>query len=132
MFFRKSRGAGDGPVTVSGKGLLTKPLERSPSSLHKPFQPKTFLKQACATCPPPPTTIQTPSSTSSPGRSCSRWSPAIICIFNHLLIQYYTVIVQGIACQQKGYILRGKITDPSGTAKLSFELEVFFNQMMTE
>ena len=31
---------------------------------------------------------------------------------------------QGIACQQKGYILRGKITDPSGTAKLSFELEV--------
>ena len=32
--------------------------------------------------------------------------------------------IQGIACQQKGYILRGKITDPSGTAKLSFELEV--------
>ena len=52
--------------------------------------------------------------------------------FHHLLIQYYTVIVQGIACQQKGYILRGKITDPSGTAKLSFELEVSFNQMMTE
>ena len=36
-------------------------------------------------------------------------------------------MVQGIACQQKGYILRGKITDPSGTAKLSFELEVSFN-----
>ena len=34
------------------------------------------------------------------------------------------MILQGIACQQKGYILRGKITDPSGTAKLSFELEV--------
>ena len=31
---------------------------------------------------------------------------------------------QGIQCQQKGYILRGKITDPSGLAKLSFELEV--------
>ena len=36
-------------------------------------------------------------------------------------------MVQGIACQQKGYILRGKITDPSGTAKLSFELEVSLN-----
>ena len=36
----------------------------------------------------------------------------------------YTDNPQGIACQQKGYILRGKITDPSGTAKLSFELEV--------
>jgi hypothetical protein len=32
--------------------------------------------------------------------------------------------VQGIQCQQKGYILRGKINDPSGLAKLSFELEV--------
>lgn len=34
------------------------------------------------------------------------------------------LMFKGIACQQKGYILRGKITDPSGTAKLSFELEV--------
>jgi hypothetical protein len=34
------------------------------------------------------------------------------------------VNVQGIQCQQKGYILRGKINDPSGLAKLSFELEV--------
>ena len=39
-------------------------------------------------------------------------------------------VAQGIACQQKGYILRGKITDPSGTAKLSFELEVSF--LLTE
>jgi len=34
------------------------------------------------------------------------------------------LISKGIPCQQKGYILRGKITDPSGLAKLSFELEV--------
>eukprot|EP00092_Neocalanus_flemingeri_P022013 GFUD01023872.1.p1 GENE.GFUD01023872.1~~GFUD01023872.1.p1 ORF type:complete len:648 (+),score=230.42 GFUD01023872.1:32-1975(+) len=34
------------------------------------------------------------------------------------------LMFKGIACQQKGYILRGKITDPSGLAKLSFELEV--------
>ena len=33
-------------------------------------------------------------------------------------------MLQGIQCQQKGYILRGKISDPSGMAKLSFELEV--------
>ncbi|TRY75718.1 hypothetical protein TCAL_08671 [Tigriopus californicus] len=31
---------------------------------------------------------------------------------------------KGIPCQQKGYILRGKIKDQSGMAKLSFELEV--------
>lgn len=31
---------------------------------------------------------------------------------------------KGIPCQQKGYILRGKIKDNSGMAKLSFELEV--------
>jgi len=31
---------------------------------------------------------------------------------------------KGIKCQQKGYILRGKIRDASGFAKLSFELEV--------
>ena len=31
---------------------------------------------------------------------------------------------KGIRCQQKGYILRGKIRDSSGFAKLSFELEV--------
>ena len=30
----------------------------------------------------------------------------------------------GIPCQQKGYILRGKIKDESGMAKMSFELEV--------
>jgi len=34
------------------------------------------------------------------------------------------LMFKGIACQQKGYILRGKISDPSGLAKLSFELEV--------
>jgi len=34
------------------------------------------------------------------------------------------LMCKGIHCQQKGYILRGKIIDPSGTAKLSFELEV--------
>jgi len=34
------------------------------------------------------------------------------------------LVFKGIACQQKGYILRGKINDPSGLAKLSFELEV--------
>jgi maternal embryonic leucine zipper kinase len=34
------------------------------------------------------------------------------------------LMCKGIQCQQKGYILRGKIIDPSGTAKLSFELEV--------
>jgi maternal embryonic leucine zipper kinase len=34
------------------------------------------------------------------------------------------LISKGIPCQQKGYILRGKISDPSGLAKLSFELEV--------
>ena len=34
------------------------------------------------------------------------------------------LMFKGISCQQKGYILRGKITDPSGLAKLSFELEV--------
>jgi len=34
------------------------------------------------------------------------------------------LVFKGIPCQQKGYILRGKITDPSGLAKLSFELEV--------
>jgi len=34
------------------------------------------------------------------------------------------LMFKGIQCQQKGYILRGKITDPSGMAKLSFELEV--------
>lgn len=31
---------------------------------------------------------------------------------------------KGIPCQQKGYILRGKIKDSTGFAKLSFELEV--------
>ena len=35
-----------------------------------------------------------------------------------------SLMFKGIACQQKGYIIRGKITDPSGLAKLSFELEV--------
>ena len=35
-------------------------------------------------------------------------------------------VILGIQCQQKGYILRGKIIDPSGTAKLSFELEVLY------
>lgn len=34
------------------------------------------------------------------------------------------LMFKGIQCQQKGYILRGKINDPSGLAKLSFELEV--------
>ena len=34
------------------------------------------------------------------------------------------LMLKGISCQQKGYILRGKISDPSGLAKLSFELEV--------
>merc|ERR1719510_455087 len=34
------------------------------------------------------------------------------------------LIAKGIPCQQKGYILRGKIKDASGMAKLSFELEV--------
>ena len=34
------------------------------------------------------------------------------------------LVYKGVAVQQKGYILRGKITDPSGLAKLSFELEV--------
>jgi len=34
------------------------------------------------------------------------------------------LMFKGISCQQKGYILRGKISDPSGLAKLSFELEV--------
>jgi len=34
------------------------------------------------------------------------------------------LISKGIPCQQKGYILRGKIKDASGMAKLSFELEV--------
>jgi len=34
------------------------------------------------------------------------------------------LVYKGIAVQQKGYILRGKISDPSGLAKLSFELEV--------
>jgi len=34
------------------------------------------------------------------------------------------LVYKGIPCQQKGYILRGKVTDPSGLAKLSFELEV--------
>lgn len=34
------------------------------------------------------------------------------------------LISKGIPCQQKGYILRGKIKDKSGMAKLSFELEV--------
>jgi len=31
---------------------------------------------------------------------------------------------KGIPCQQKGYVLRGKVKDPSGAARLSFELEV--------
>eukprot|EP00096_Caligus_rogercresseyi_P005290 TRINITY_DN2049_c0_g1_i3.p1 TRINITY_DN2049_c0_g1~~TRINITY_DN2049_c0_g1_i3.p1 ORF type:complete len:633 (+),score=214.86 TRINITY_DN2049_c0_g1_i3:46-1944(+) len=31
---------------------------------------------------------------------------------------------KGIPCQQKGYILRGKVRDASGLSKLSFELEV--------
>ena len=43
---------------------------------------------------------------------------------NHQTGLHLQFTIQGIACQQKGYILRGKITDPSGTAKLSFELEV--------
>ncbi len=34
------------------------------------------------------------------------------------------LVSKGIPCQQKGYILRGKIKDTSGFAKLSFELEV--------
>ena len=34
------------------------------------------------------------------------------------------LIAKGIPCQQKGYILRGKIKDQAGMAKLSFELEV--------
>ena len=34
------------------------------------------------------------------------------------------LVAKGIPCQQKGYILRGKIKDASGFAKLSFELEV--------
>ena len=34
------------------------------------------------------------------------------------------LVYKGVAVQQKGYILRGKISDPSGLAKLSFELEV--------
>jgi len=34
------------------------------------------------------------------------------------------LVAKGIPCQQKGYILRGKIKDSSGFAKLSFELEV--------
>lgn len=34
------------------------------------------------------------------------------------------LVSKGIPCQQKGYILRGKIKDASGMAKLSFELEV--------
>ncbi len=34
------------------------------------------------------------------------------------------LVSKGIPCQQKGYILRGKIRDASGYAKLSFELEV--------
>ncbi len=34
------------------------------------------------------------------------------------------LVSKGISCQQKGYILRGKIRDSSGFAKLSFELEV--------
>ncbi len=34
------------------------------------------------------------------------------------------LVSKGIPCQQKGYILRGKIKDASGLAKLSFELEV--------
>jgi len=73
---RKSRGAGDGPVTVSGKGLCNV----STTSHHNPDAVLNELTRA--------------------------------------------LMFKGIACQQKGYILRGKITDPSGTAKLSFELEV--------
>lgn len=34
------------------------------------------------------------------------------------------LVSKGIPCQQKGYILRGKIKDESGMAKMSFELEV--------
>ena len=34
------------------------------------------------------------------------------------------LVAKGIPCQQKGYILRGKIKDATGYAKLSFELEV--------
>lgn len=34
------------------------------------------------------------------------------------------LVSKGIPCQQKGYVLRGKIRDASGFAKLSFELEV--------
>jgi len=34
------------------------------------------------------------------------------------------LLSKGIPCQQKGYILRGKIKDESGIAKMSFELEV--------
>jgi len=73
---RKSRGAGDGPLTVSGKGLCNV----STTSHHNPDAVLNELTRA--------------------------------------------LMFKGIACQQKGYILRGKITDPSGTAKLSFELEV--------
>ena len=34
------------------------------------------------------------------------------------------LVSKGIPCQQKGYVVRGKIKDASGLAQLSFELEV--------
>jgi maternal embryonic leucine zipper kinase len=34
------------------------------------------------------------------------------------------LVAKGIPCQQKGYVLRGKVKDAAGVANLSFELEV--------
>ena len=74
---RKSRGAGDGPVTVSGKGLFDKTVFKSLDNIYCTLFWHIFLKQVCATFPPPPTTTPMLSSTSWPGPSCSRWYLAI-------------------------------------------------------
>ena len=41
-----------------------------------------------------------------------------------MMMMAMIMIMMIIIMIMKGYILRGKITDPSGLAKLSFELEV--------
>ena len=92
---RKRLNSMDGPVTVTGKGLCNV----STTSHHNPDSVLTELTRALVY------------------KGVAVQQKVVIMMMMMIIIIIMIKIM-------KGYILRGKITDPSGLAKLSFELEV--------